>query len=250
MCTTCGCLQMADVGPYEPRRGDTQAGQRATLSIEQAVLAKSARQAERNRRWLTERGILALNLMSAPGAGKTSLLERTLTELKGELAMSVIEGDQETAFDADRIRATGCRAVQINTGTGCHIDAEVLGHALHELAPARNSVVMIENVGNLVCPALFELGERARVVILSVTEGEDKPLKYPHMFRRCDLLLINKADLLPHVAFDVERCVAYARRLNPAIDCLTVSAVSGHNLARWYGWLRAQAAAARHPVTT
>ena len=142
------------------------------------------------------------------------------------------------------------RALAAQRGHPYGEGAMLLGRALHELAPPRDSVVMIENVGNLVCPALFELGERVRVVILSVTEGEDKPLKYPHMFRRRDLLLVNKADLLPHVAFDVERCVDYARRLNPAIDCLTVSAVSGHNLARWYGWLRAQAAAARNTVTT
>jgi hydrogenase nickel incorporation protein HypB len=213
--------------------------------MERDVLAKSGRLAQHNRRWLADRGIFALNLMSAPGAGKTRLLERTLLYLKDELPISVIEGDQEAAFDAERIRATGCHAVQINTGTGCHIDAQILASALRELAPPRDSLVMIENVGNLVCPALFDLGEGARVVILSVTEGEDKRLKYPHMFRRCDLMLINKADLLPHVDFDVERCVAYARRLNPDLDCLTVSAATGHNMDRWYGWLRAQAAGMR-----
>ncbi len=154
-----------------------------TIRLEQDILAKNNRLAERNRGWFEGRRILALNLMSSPGAGKTTLLERTIRDLGGELALAVIEGDQETLRDAERIRATGCKAVQINTGTGCHLDAEMLNRALKELDPPAGSVVMIENVGNLVCPALFDLGESARVVIMSVTEGEDKPLKYPHMFR-------------------------------------------------------------------
>jgi hydrogenase nickel incorporation protein HypB len=193
----------------------------------------------RNRGWFEGRNILALNLVSSPGAGKTTLLERTLRELRGEIPISVVEGEQETLLDAERIRATGCQAVQINTGTGCHLDAHMLAHALDELAPPLNSVVMIENVGNLVCPALFDLGERAKVTILSVTEGDDKPMKYPHMFRASRLMVLNKVDLLPHVDFDVDRCIGYARRVNPEIDVLTLSARSGEGLEGWYQWLRA-----------
>jgi hydrogenase nickel incorporation protein HypB len=210
-----------------------------TIAFEQAILARNDRLAMRNRGWFEGRNILALNLVSSPGAGKTTLLERTLRELRGEIPISVVEGDQETLLDAERIRATGCQAVQINTGTGCHLDAHMLAHALDELAPPLNSVVMIENVGNLVCPALFDLGERAKVTILSVTEGDDKPMKYPHMFRASRLMVLNKVDLLPHVDFDVDRCIGYARRVNPEIDVLTLSARSGEGLEGWYQWLRA-----------
>jgi hydrogenase nickel incorporation protein HypB len=214
----------------------------AAVTLEQEILGKNARFAERNRGWLEGRGILAVNLMSSPGAGKTTLLERTLRDLGGELDIAAVEGDQETALDAERLRATGCRTLQINTGTGCHLEAHMFGAALRELAPPAGAVVMIENVGNLVCPALFDLGEGARVAILSVTEGDDKPLKYPHMFRSCELMLLNKVDLLEHVDFDVERCIEYARRVNPSMACLTVSATTGHGMEGWYGWLRRRAA--------
>ncbi len=209
-----------------------------TVTLEQRILAKNDRLAERNRGWLEGRGILALNLMSSPGAGKTTLLERTIRALADELPVSVIEGDQATMLDAERIAATGCRTVQVNTGTGCHLDAEMTGGALEALSPPPGSVVMIENVGNLVCPALFDLGERHKVVILSVTEGEDKPIKYPHMFRAADLMILNKIDLLPHVDFDAPRCLAYARAVNPGIECLQLSATTGEGLDHWLDWLR------------
>src|SRR5271155_1812290 len=201
-----------------------------TIRLEQDILAKNNLLAERNRGWFEGRQIFALNLMSSPGAGKTTLLERTIRDLGGELALSVIEGDQETLRDAERIRATGCKVVQINTGTGCHLDAAMLSRALKELDPPARSVVMVENVGNLVCPALFDLGEAARVVIMSVTEGEDKPLKYPHMFRAADVMILSKSDLLPHLEVDTARCVEYARRINPELEVIELSATRGAGL--------------------
>jgi hydrogenase nickel incorporation protein HypB len=194
--------------------------------------------AERTRGWFDGRNVLALNLVSSPGSGKTTLLERTIRDLGGELPLAVIEGDQATANDAERIRATGCKVVQINTGTGCHLDAAMVGRGLKQLDPPAGSVVLIENVGNLVCPALFDLGERAKVVVVSVTEGEDKPVKYPHMFRASEVMLLNKIDLLPHVNFDVEKCVGYARQVNPRLKVLQVSATRGDGLADWYDWVR------------
>ena len=211
-----------------------------TIALEQQILAKNQLLAERNRGWLAGREILALNLVSSPGSGKTTLLERTIRDVGAELTISVIEGDQATVNDAERIRAAGARAIQINTGAGCHLEADMLGRALDELKPPAHSVVMIENVGNLVCPALFDLGERAKVVILSVTEGEDKPIKYPHMFKAAELMLLNKIDLLPHLRFDVARCVAYAHEVNPSIRVLQVSAQTGEGMDAWYGWLKAQ----------
>ena len=209
------------------------------VRIEEDILAKNDEYAAANRRWFAERGMLVLNLVSSPGSGKTSLLTRTIDELGGELALSVIEGDQQTANDAERIRATGVRAVQINTGKGCHLDAHMVGHALASLAPQEDSVLFIENVGNLVCPAAFDLGEAHKVAILSVTEGEDKPIKYPDMFHAADLMLLNKIDLLPYLQFDVERCIGYARRVNPGIKVLQVSATSGEGMAAWYQWIGA-----------
>lgn len=210
------------------------------IALEQEILGKNQRIAEHNRGWLLERGILALNLVSSPGSGKTTLLERTVRELQNEFEIGVIEGDQETINDAERIRATGCKAVQINTGTGCHLEADMLGRGLLSLNPAPNSLLFIENVGNLVCPALFDLGERAKVAILSVTEGEDKPLKYPHMFRASQLMLLNKIDLLPYLQFDVARCLAYAKEVNPQIEVLQVSATTGAGMSDWYDWIRRQ----------
>jgi hydrogenase nickel incorporation protein HypB len=209
-----------------------------TIRLEQEVLAANQRLAERNRGWLEGRGVVAWNLMSSPGAGKTTLLERTLRDLGGEVAISVIEGDQATARDAERIRAAGARVVQINTGSGCHLDAGMLAAALRRLDPPARSLVMIENVGNLVCPALFDLGESLRAVVMSVTEGEDKPLKYPHMFRAANLLVLNKIDLLPHLEFDVEACLAGVRRVNPRLEILRVSATRGDGLEGWYARLR------------
>lgn len=209
-----------------------------TVSLEQDVLARNNLLAERNRGWLEGRNVLALNLVSSPGAGKTTLLERTIRDLGATVPISVLEGDQETAFDAERIRATGCKALQINTGTGCHLEANMVAQALKQLAPPPDSLLMIENVGNLVCPALFDLGEAAKVAILSVTEGQDKPLKYPHMFRASSLMILNKIDLLPHVEFDIDTCIGYAHRVNPDIEVLQLSATTGAGLDAWYTWLR------------
>jgi hydrogenase nickel incorporation protein HypB len=209
-----------------------------TIDLEKEILGKNNRLAERNRGWLAGRKIVALNLVSSPGAGKTTLLERTIGDLRGELSLAVIEGDQQTLNDAQRIQAAGCPVVQINTGTACHLDADMVGRGLQQLDPPAGALVMIENVGNLVCPALFDLGERAKVVIASVTEGEDKPIKYPHMFRASTLMILNKIDLLPYVQFDVDRCLAYARQVNPALHILQISATRGDGLAAWYAWLR------------
>lgn len=208
-----------------------------TVSLEQDILAKNQLFAERNRGWFAGREVLAVNLMSSPGAGKTSILERTIRELHETLPISVLEGDQATSADADRIRVVGAPVVQINTGSGCHLDAHMVAHGVERLAPPRGSVLLIENVGNLVCPALFDLGEQARVVIVSVTEGDDKPQKYPHMFRVADLLLINKIDLLPYVRFDMDRCIASARDINPSAQVLRVSAETGEGMSAWYDWL-------------
>jgi hydrogenase nickel incorporation protein HypB len=209
------------------------------VQIEQDILGKNNEYAAANRRWFAERGILALNLVSSPGSGKTTLLTRTINDLKDELKLAVIEGDQQTANDAERIRETGVKALQINTGKGCHLDGHMVGHALESLQPDEQSVLFIENVGNLVCPAAFDLGEAHKVAILSVTEGEDKPIKYPDMFHAADLMLLNKVDLLPHLQFDVERCIEYARRVNPAIKVLQTSATSGEGMDTWYQWIKA-----------
>jgi hydrogenase nickel incorporation protein HypB len=232
-------------GPHTHHHAEqTHAGhvhvQGSTILLEKEILARNNQLAERNRGWLAGRKILALNLVSSPGAGKTTLLERTIRDLAHELPLNVIEGDQESVQDAERIRATGCRVVQINTGSGCHLDAAMLARALEQLDPPLSSVLLIENVGNLVCPALFDLGERAKVLIVSVTEGEDKPLKYPHMFRASSLMLLNKIDLLPYISFDIERCLQYARQVNPELRILQISATRGDGLAEWYGWLRSQ----------
>jgi hydrogenase nickel incorporation protein HypB len=215
------------------------------VALETRILAKNDALAAKNRAWFAGREILALNLVSSPGSGKTTLLERTIRDLKSELKLYVVEGDQATANDGERIRAAGAPAVQVNTGAGCHLEADMVARGLAELKPPPGSVVMIENVGNLVCPAMFDLGERAKVVILSVTEGEDKPLKYPHMFRAAEVMILNKTDLLPHVDFDVARAIANAREVNPDITVLQVSARSGEGLADWYGWLRREIGRAR-----
>jgi hydrogenase nickel incorporation protein HypB len=208
-----------------------------TVVLEERVLAKNDRLAERNRAWFAERRILALNVMSSPGSGKTTLLERTVRHTAGQVAVSVIEGDQETALDSQRLTAAGCRAVQVNTGAGCHLDAAMVAQALVELDPPERSVLFVENVGNLVCPALFDLGETARVVIMSVTEGPDKPLKYRYMFRTADLLVLNKVDLLPYLDLDVDAFGAAARAVRPGVPLLPVSSTRGDGLEDWYRWL-------------
>ena len=274
MCTVCGCgtgsMEKTD-GKHEHGRGhrhehghdhghhhhhhhedgthDYGAGparahapgmsQERMIRIERDILSRNDQYAAANRQWLGERGVLALNLVSGPGAGKTTLLCRTIEMLSGRAPVAVIEGDQRTANDAERIRATGAPAIQINTGKGCHLDAHMVGHAMRELPLGNGGVLFIENVGNLVCPAAFDLGEAHKVVLLSVTEGEDKPEKYPDMFHASSLMLLTKADLLPHVDFDVERCIALARRVNPRIQALTVSAKTGEGMRAWLDWLDA-----------
>jgi hydrogenase nickel incorporation protein HypB len=209
------------------------------VQIEQDILSKNNTYAAANRQFFAEHQMLTLNLVSSPGSGKTTLLIRTITDLKEQCAMTVIEGDQQTANDAERIRETGVKAIQVNTGKGCHLDGHMVGHALEALEPEDKSLLFIENVGNLVCPAAFDLGEAHKVVILSVTEGEDKPLKYPDMFHAADLMLLNKVDLLPHLNFDVAQCIENAKRVNPRIKVLQVSATSGEGMDDWYGWLKA-----------
>jgi hydrogenase nickel incorporation protein HypB len=208
------------------------------IQLEHDVLLKNNRLAEQNRGWLEGRGVRAVNLMSSPGAGKTTLLERTIRELGAELGLRVIEGDQETTRDGERIRAAGCNVIQINTGAGCHLDADMVGRALRQLDPPSGSVIMIENVGNLVCPALFDLGERAKVVVASVTEGDDKPAKYPYIFRGADVIVLNKMDLLPHVDFQVAAFEQAARELNARALIFQISATRGDGLEAWYQWLR------------
>ena len=267
MCTTCGCgagevkvegwaqgrlhrhadgTLHAHDHAHTPPAG-TGSGEQASrlLKVEQDILAKNDAYAAQNRRLLAQRGIFALNLVSAPGAGKTALLVKTIRALGERCEIAVIEGDQQTSRDAERIRAAGARAVQINTGKGCHLDAHMIGHALAQLDPPQGAILMIENVGNLVCPAAFDLGEAHKVVVLSVTEGEDKPLKYADMFRRATLMLLNKIDLLPHLEFDPGLCIAYARRTNPELEVIGVSATTGEGMDPWLAWLSRAADAAR-----
>lgn len=261
MCSTCGCSQPADavtilkVGE-EPQvhSHDHNHSHHAhhhhhagnghhhhaptTIELEQDILHKNDLIAQRNRGYFEAKQVLALNLVSSPGSGKTSLLERTITDLKDELPFYVIEGDQQTMNDANRIAATGAEVVQINTGKGCHLDSEMVQQAVRKLKPTPESVVMIENVGNLVCPALFDLGEAGRVVIISVTEGDDKPIKYPDMFHGSKLCIINKIDLLPYVNFDIAKAKEYALQVNPGLKFVELSATSGEGLEQWYEWLR------------
>jgi hydrogenase nickel incorporation protein HypB len=252
MCGHCGCGQPehehvhADGTRHSHAHDHDHPHEHATTLIElqTRVLAKNDALAARNRAWFAGREILAVNLVSSPGAGKTALLERTIRDISDSHDIGVLEGDQATALDSDRIRAAGAPVVQVNTGTGCHLEADMVARGLAELRPAPRSLVMIENVGNLVCPAMFDLGERAKVVILSVTEGEDKPLKYPHMFRAASLMLVNKIDLLPHLDFDLERALDGARQVNPDMPVLRLSARTGEGMEQWYDWLRREAKAA------
>lgn len=220
MCGTCGCGHDHEV-----------------VTLEQKVLAKNDDLAAANRAWLAERRIRTVNLMSSPGAGKTTLLERTIRDAGDARPVAVVEGDQETRLDAERIRRTGCPVVQVNTGAGCHLDAAMLRTALDRLDPADGCLLFVENVGNLVCPALFDLGEDAKAVIFSVTEGTDKPLKYPYMFAAADLIVVNKLDLLPYVDFDLDACREHVASVNPKAEVVTVSATRGDNLGSWYDWL-------------
>lgn len=236
MCIDCGCA----APDHHHHHDEPHAGK--TIRIEEDLLAKNDRLAAGNRRLFAEHGLFVLNLVSSPGSGKTTILEQTLSDLKDEIGFAVLEGDQQTSNDADRIAATGVPAHQINTGAGCHLDAHMVGHGVEHFDLNEIDILMIENVGNLVCPASFDLGEDFKVSVLSVTEGEDKPLKYPQMFRASDVMLINKIDLLPHLRFDVEKCKEFARRIHPEIKIFEISCYSGDGMGQWYGWLREQVA--------
>ncbi|MBZ4193965.1 MAG: hydrogenase nickel incorporation protein HypB [Candidatus Contendobacter sp.] len=255
MCITCGCGN-PEASPHDHEHSHdhhdhshphahnpgvvphSHTPESRLISIEQDILAKNAGFARENRHLFAVRGVFALNLVSSPGSGKTTLLSQTVRILGDEFPVAVIGGDQQTANDAERIRAAGAPAVQINTGKGCHLDAHGVGHALEQLPLPEGGILFIENVGNLVCPADFDLGEAHKVVVLSVTEGEDKPLKYANMFAAADLMLLNKIDLLPHVEFDVAQCLDYARRVNPTLQILQLSARTGEGMAAWLDWLR------------
>jgi hydrogenase nickel incorporation protein HypB len=253
MCATCGCDSDAKVSIHkieQPSALDVTNLQfvavqpsverptaRKQVDLEIGVLHKNNQQAKRNREYFRERNILVLNLVSSPGSGKTSLLERALIDLKGKDRFYVIEGDQQTSNDANRIAATGAPVVQINTGKGCHLDAEMIWDAVQKLGPPEDSILLIENIGNLVCPAMFDLGEDKRIVIMSVTEGEDKPIKYPDMFASSQLCIINKVDLLPYLKFNLEKSKDYARKVNPTIEFIELSCSSGEGLELWYDWL-------------
>lgn len=237
MCATCGCDASSSSHHHHGHdHGHTHS--KTILEVEKDVLYENNLLAERNRGYFEAKNILALNLVSSPGSGKTSLLERTLTDLKNEYTCYVIEGDQQTSRDADRIHATGTKVAQINTGKGCHLDAHMILHAIQGMKPAENSILFIENVGNLVCPAMFDLGEKERVVIISVTEGDDKPIKYPDMFHTSTLCIINKTDLLPYVPFSMEKVKEYALQVNPNLRFIEVSCTSGEGLPAWYQWLK------------
>ncbi|MBO7172992.1 MAG: hydrogenase nickel incorporation protein HypB [Burkholderiaceae bacterium] len=236
MCTHCGC------GHDHHHTHDMSVSNERAIAIEEDILGRNNAIADENRAYFRQKQILALNLVSSPGSGKTELLTATILAAKAQLKMAVIEGDQQTSNDADRIRVTGAPAYQINTGKGCHLDASMVRTALQEMTLDNGSILFIENVGNLVCPAEFDLGEAHKVAILSVTEGEDKPLKYPDMFRAADVMIINKIDLLPYLRFDIDRCEAYARQVNPSIRILRTSATSGEGMDAWVKWLTVESA--------
>ena len=264
MCTVCGCSEgnvkieghdhTHDDHHAHTHHHDTQAGdlhfghgpagahapglsQSRMVQIEQDILGKNDQYAAQNRALFSAMSLFVLNLVSSPGSGKTTLLTETLKHLKAKMPLGVIEGDQQTANDADRIRETGVQAVQVNTGKGCHLDAHMVGHAVENFSDLKSGILFIENVGNLVCPAAFDLGEAHKVAILSVTEGEDKPIKYPDMFYAADIMLLNKTDLLPYLDFDVDKCIEYARRVNPDIQVIQLSARSGEGMSQWLDWL-------------
>ena len=271
MCTVCGCGDAKleghhhhdhhhhhGHGHHHHDHGDIHFGhgpagvevpgmsQERLIEIETDILAKNDRYADENRATLADLGCFAINLVSSPGSGKTTLLCKTIDAL-GNAPLAVIEGDQQTANDADRIRATGAPAIQVNTGKGCHLDGHMVGHAMEHLNLAAGSFLFIENVGNLVCPASFDLGEDCKVAILSVTEGEDKPLKYPDMFTAARVAILNKIDLAPHCDVDLDLYEENLRRVNPTIEILRVSGRTGEGMDQWIGWLTARLAAKSEP---
>ena len=241
MCTTYGCGSTETVNhQHTSKENATDTADLRLVQLEKDVLGKNKRYAAKNRQYLQQHEIFALNIISSPGSGKTSLLTATIDALKDQLDINVIEGDQSSQLDAERIRNSGAKAIQINTGKGCHLDAHQVGHAIEDLNPADKGVLFIENVGNLVCPAPFDLGEAYKVVMLSVTEGEDKPLKYPDIFYAADLMIINKTDLLPYVDFNMDKCVEYAKQINPNLIIIELSATKGDGLSEWVQWIKAQ----------
>lgn len=248
MCATCGCSPTDAHGHAHGHAHPHAHGHARVIQVERDLLEANDRVAAQNRTLFRSRGILALNLVSSPGSGKTSLLVATLQALRGRMPLAVVEGDQATDNDALRIRETGVAALQVNTGKGCHLDARMVARALETLPLPVDGVLFIENVGNLVCPASFDLGEAHKVVLASVTEGEDKPLKYPNMFAASDLMLVSKTDLLPHLRFDVDALIANARRVNARIEVLQVSAQSGAGFAQWLEWLERERGAASASV--
>ena len=237
MCGICGCSSESPDHQHDVAEHLHNHSHHEIIQVEQDLLAKNNHFANANRTYFLERKITAINIMSSPGSGKTTLLTRTLSELKHQLNMAVIVGDQQTDFDAEKLKSSGAQAIQINTGKGCHLDAHRIGHAVEDLSLKNPSTLFIENVGNLVCPALFDLGETYKIVLLSVTEGDNKPLKYPDMFHKADLMLLTKMDLLPYVEFDTDKCIEYAKRINPSIKVLNLSATTGTGLNEWYQWL-------------
>jgi len=244
MCATCGCdsnasTSIQQIGEHHHHDQSRSHSQNKTMiAVEKDVLHENNLLAQRNRGYFDAKNILALNLVSSPGSGKTSLLEKTLTDLRDQFSFYVIEGDQQTTRDADRIHATGTRVSQINTGKGCHLDAHMIFHAVQGMKPKENAILFIENVGNLVCPAMFDLGEKERVVIISVTEGDDKPIKYPDMFHTSTLCIINKIDLLPYVPFSMEKVKDYAKQVNPNLEFIELSCTTGQGLQNWYEWIK------------
>ncbi len=240
MCGICGCSSLSP----EPRREplDLSKPDTTLVRLEARVLGKNERFAMENKKRLQAERILTLNLLSSPGAGKTTLLERTLEALLPTRAVFVIEGDQQGELDAERVRRVGCPVVQINTGSGCHLDAQQVSHGLDALPLVPDSLLFIENVGNLVCPALFDLGEARRVVVASTPEGDDKPRKYPHIFRGADVVLLNKCDLLPYIRFDVERFRSMVREQNPRAEVIECVATQASGIAAWLAWLSQQGA--------
>ena len=253
MCGICGCGQIDDTAKFTPVTDSSPLAPRNShhhahaphsnerlVNIEQDLLSKNNAYAEQNRKFFQQHHVFTLNLVSSPGAGKTTLLVETIKALKTRFPIAVIEGDQQTELDVKRIRATGVSAIQINTGRACHLDAHSIGHAVMALGVQDHSLLAIENVGNLVCPSSFDLGEAHKVVVLSVTEGDDKPLKYPDMFHAADLMIINKTDLLPYVDFNLQRCIDFAKQVNPEIEIISLSSTKGENFQRWTDWLSHQ----------
>ena len=257
MCDTCGCGQLdssytiirpgEEINHHEKNNyshhhthehDDEYNHHSQKITVEQDILQKNNLIAERNRGFFEAKSVLSLNLVSSPGSGKTCLIERTIKDLSKEINFFIVEGDQQTMIDAERIKKAGAPVVQINTGNGCHLDADMINNAIKKLEVINHSVLVIENVGNLVCPSLFDLGESYRIVIISVTEGDDKPLKYPTMFLSSNLCIINKTDLLPYVDFNVEKCKEYAIRINHHLQFFEMSVKSGEGLENWYNWLR------------